>query len=110
MKAEIIVTEARVGSKVLIDGLDVAGAITDFQFRAGVGQRPVLYLDGLSLRGAEIVADGVEVEIPETVQKLLIRLGWIPPEVARTYFSAPSDASPGSGAAPQSLEATPRDG
>jgi hypothetical protein len=100
VKAEIIVTEARVGSKVLIDGLDVAGAITDFQFRAGVGQRPVLYLDGLGLGGAEIVAEGVEVEIPETVQKLLIRLGWIPPEIARTYFTAPSDAPAGSGAAP----------
>lgn len=86
MKAEIIVTEGRVGSKVLIDGLDVAPAIKGFQFDAGVGRQPYLCLEGLYLGGAEITADGVAVDLPETTRKTLIRLGWIPPEIARTYF------------------------
>lgn len=73
-------TEGRSG-QVLIDGHDIAGAVTGLTFSAGVDQ-PVstLRLDLRLIDVTELGSVEAEVLLGNGVPEALKRLGWTPPE------------------------------
>jgi hypothetical protein len=67
--------------QVLIDGHDIARAVTGLTFTAGVDQVvPSLQLDLQLIDVTELGSTETKVLLGETVTEALIALGWTPPK------------------------------
>lgn len=67
--------------QVLIDGHDIARAVTGLTFTAGIDQQlPTLRLDLRLIDVTELGSTEAEVLLGAGVEDALKRLGWTPPE------------------------------
>ncbi|MFE7954391.1 hypothetical protein [Streptomyces sp. NPDC057413] len=65
--------------QVLIDGHDIARAVTSLSFKAGVGELPTLRLDLRLIDVTELGSAETQVVLGEGVPEALQALGWTPP-------------------------------
>lgn len=67
------------GAEVQLDGEDIARDLTALTVHLAPGARPsaVLYVN---IDGLAFDASDAEIELPPSTHKLLVQLGWTPPE------------------------------
>ena len=79
MKAEIEVSGAGRGGRVVLDGADVSKGVRGLTIRAGLGQVTQVELDLSVFDVTEFESDAVQILIPDHTRDALIALGWTPP-------------------------------
>lgn len=67
------------GTKVELDGQDISSTLTGLTFRIGLDDRPTAVLD-VVLWDLSTAVENPKLVVPEATHKLLVRLGWTPPE------------------------------
>lgn len=67
------------GTKVELDGQDVSSTLTGLTFRIGLDDLPTAVLD-VVLWDLSTTVENPKVVVPEATHKLLVQLGWTPPE------------------------------
>lgn len=76
-QAKLVLPSNRTGTRIEIDGHDVAGNVQSIVLTASHSQGPRLVLD-VPVHAAEVEAD-VTVDIPDSTRAVLLLLGWTPP-------------------------------
>lgn len=67
------------GTRVELDGVDVASSLTGMSLSIGLDDKPQAVLD-VVLYELDTNLDGVQFVVPPKTREVLIQLGWTPPE------------------------------
>ncbi|WP_199572741.1 hypothetical protein [Streptomyces murinus] len=66
------------GTRVELDGVDIAPVVTRLTLHVGVDNVPTAVVD-VVLHELDMELETPRVIVPETTRDLLVRLGWTPP-------------------------------
>lgn len=66
-------------AEILLNGQDIASALTDLTLTMGVGKVPTATLDLLLIDTTQIQDAETRILIPDATRDLLVTLGWTPP-------------------------------
>lgn len=66
-------------AEILLNGQDIASALTDLTLTMGVGKVPTATLDLLLIDTTQIQDAETRILIPDSTRDLLVTLGWAPP-------------------------------